>query len=671
MKKIISILFALCLFVQMPLTVFANEPYTTQTLLSQQSNELIGTQTAYQPVGVLSELPLVKPEDMYIAENGLMYIADSGLKAILVADAAGNLIRQIGNDILETPAGVYVDATGFIYVADYAREAVIQFDANGAVVNNYTRPDSPLFGKSAKFKPQKVAVDKRGNIYVVSEGSTNGIIQLSNDGTFLGYYGVNKADNSFLDRLRTLLFGSDSGSGLFLKNPPAPSNMALDQQGLVYSITKGTDSEIIKKLNVAGINMFASDITTDKDIKGIGVDYGGNVMTINQGGKITIYDSYGNLLFLFGGKDDGTSRLGLFQQPTALAVDGAGKLYVSDSEKAQITVFEPTDFGQKVLDGVALSKDGRYDQSQEYWQEVLRQNGNFGLAHSEMGKSYFKANDYPASLASYIEADDQAGYSNAFWEIRNVWLQENLTTVFSAGFAIFVAYTLLKWLNKKKQFMLPVQQRMETIRQHKFMRDISLVGHIFKHPIDTFYEIRKGNRGSIWSASILYIILYIEFTLMALFTAYLFGGNSDSVTLVTGITTVMLPLGLFLVMHYLVSTINEGSGTFKTVYIASAYALAPVLVLSMPIMIVSHILTYNEAFIYEFAMQIMLGWTVLLAVLMIKEVQDYSVGETIKNIFITIFAMVIAVLIAFVAYMLLDQVWEFIYSIIQEVMLRV
>lgn len=670
MKKIVSLLLVIGFLLTNSLPVQAKEPYMTKTLVSQSGNEFVGTQSAYQPVGILQSVDLQKPEDLYIDQQGDIYIVDSALKSVIILNENGDVITQFGNDILNTPVGIFVDTQGMIYIADYGREEILKFNKMGELQNQYGRPNSPLFGKTAKFKPQKIVVDKRGNMYVVSEGSTNGIIQLANDGTFLGYYGVNKAENSFFDQLRSLFF-PDGGGGFFLKNPPAPTNIAIDQQGLVYSLTQGTTTEIIKKLNVAGVNMFQPDITDDVDVKGVSVDQQGNVFTVSQTGKITIYDSYGNLLFVFGGKDDGTSRLGLFQQPTAIAVDANNKLYVTDSEKAQITVFEPTDFGIKVLSGVALSKDGLYDQSREHWLEVLRQNGNFGLAHTEMGKSYYKSTEYSESLAAYEAADDRSGYSDAFWEIRNIWLQENLPSVLTGGIILAVIYFILKFIHRRFKIFRPIQKVFAKIKRKKSISDFLFIGHIIKHPVDTYYEIRKGHRGNILVATCMYVLLSIEFVIFNFFTAYLFNMVSSDFSIISSIGTFILPVMLFIIMHYLVSTITEGSGSFKTVYISTAYAFAPMMIIILPLMLVSHVLTFNEAFIFDFTLQIMVVWTAVLLFIMIKEVQDYSVGETIKNILLTIFAMIIAVLIATVTYMLLDQVFAFIYSVIQEVLLRV
>jgi uncharacterized membrane protein len=55
---------------------------------------------------------------------------------------------------------------------------------------------------------------------------------------------------------------------------------------------------------------------------------------------------------------------------------------------------------------------------------------------------------------------------------------------------------------------------------------------------------------------------------------------------------------------------------------------------------------------------------------MIKEVHNYDVKALLKNIFLTFFTMVMLVLIGFLMYVLTAQLWNYVESIIQEVILR-
>lgn len=671
MKRIAQFV-ALLVFLLVPISSIASAsvPYQTETLSAD--GQTIETQTAYTPVGtLLPEVEIMNPEDIFSDTKGNLYIADSGAKKILVADKNGKFVREIGKGVLKSPTGVYVDENEKIFVADYEEEKVFRFSQDGKVEEQYGKPDSPLFGKSSSFKPQKVAVDRRGSIYVISEGSTNGIIQLSKDGGFLGYYGVNSTEGSFGTFLQKLLTSESKKANMFMKTPPAPDNIALDDQGLVYSVTEGTTNEVIKKLNVAGKNMLFPDISDEKSLQDIAVDHDGNMFVVSSTGEIYEYDSFGNLLFIFGGKDDGTNRLGLFKQPTGITIDPDGRLYVTDKERGMIQVFESTAFSKQVHEGIALFKEGRYVESQKYWEEVLEMNSSFGLAHSAMGSAYYKQQDYDKALEEYQFANDVYGYSDSFWEVRHAWMQENLETVLFALIFFAILYYIVKVIDKKKGILNQPRRRIGAIKKQRLIGELLFLFKFFRHPIDSFYYLKRKRYASILSATILYVILIVEYIYSRFYTGFIYKTVSSDANLVGELLLLLVPLALFIVVNYLVSTINDGEGRFKDIYIGTIYSLAPFLVFSPILTLLSSVLTYNEAFVYVFSIRIIYAWCLIILFIMLKEIHNYTFSDTIRNIFVTLFGMVIMLLVVFIVFVLIDQVYDFVYSIIKEAVLRV
>ncbi|MFZ9782461.1 MAG: hypothetical protein ACO3C8_04510, partial [Bacilli bacterium] len=129
-------------------------------------------------------------------------------------------------------------------------------------------------------------------------------------------------------------------------------------------------------------------------------------------------------------------------------------------------------------------------------------------------------------------------------------------------------------------------------------------------------------------------------------------------------------IGLFIFSNYLVATITNGEGFFKDVYLATAHALIPYLWVTPILAIVSNGLSYNEVIVYQLLDGLRYVWPAILVVLMIMEVHNYDVKGLIKNIFLTLFTMMMLVLIGFLLYVLAAQVVNYIESIIQEVLLR-
>ena len=56
--------------------------------------------------------------------------------------------------------------------------------------------------------------------------------------------------------------------------------------------------------------------------------------------------------------------------------------------------------------------------------------------------------------------------------------------------------------------------------------------------------------------------------------------------------------------------------------------------------------------------------------IMVKEIHNYSFGETVRNLGLTLFTMGLFLLTGYILYVLFNQLYDFISAIVQEVGLR-
>lgn len=645
----------------------AQIPYKTETL--GPNNELVETQTAYEPSKVI-KIPTLNPEDIHLTEDDALYVADTGNGRILVIKD-GILTSVIGEGFLEGPTGVYV--AGDIYVADSLAQKVFVFSPAGELIKEISKPVSPLFGKNTKFIPKKVSVDSRGNIYIVSEGSSNGLIQLNNQGEFTGFFASNLTNTSMKMMIQRLIYGSSGGTQLMKNLPPSPTNVAIDQNGLVYTVTKGLSSDPLKKFNVSGKNILSGklDVTSSGFIS-VKVDNYGNIFALNEYGHIFEYDSYGNLLFVFGGKQSGEERVGLLKSPIALDIAQDGTLYVLDKEKNIVQSYQPTAFTYEVHEGIALYKEGLYVESEDIWSKVLKMNSSFILSYQALAKAYFKRDLNDEALQSFKLAEDQVGYSEAFWEIRNDWLQANLGYVIIILVLLYLISKILKKVDEKKGIYNPVRRFFKKFKEIKIISDLLYMKHFLLNPLDAYYEMKRKNRISSVSATLLYVWFAVLQLTDIYFKGYIFNDvNTANVNVLRVIFIALVPLALWIIANYLISTINDGEGRFKDIYNGTIYAFSPYLIFVLPLQLLTNVLTLNESFIYSFSMIFIITWCLILLFLMIKEVHNYTVGESLKNILLTLFGVILIVLTLFILTLLVNHEVDFIQSIIQELRIRV
>ena len=229
-------------------------------------------------------------------------------------------------------------------------------------------------------------------MYIVCESNTNGIVEISptEGGTFLGYFGTNFASSDLWTIFRRAI-ATDAQKAKMVSNIPAtPDNLAIDDKGLILTVTRGEQETTLKRLNIAGKNLIES-CPGYADVPAA-VCSGGhdNIFVVDQQGYIYEYNNEGELLFVFGGPDDGSQRVGLSTIAASIQTDTSDRIYVLDTDKNQIQVYEPTEFTNLLHEALYLYSKGRYTESKEPLTEVLKKNSMFDYANKAMGRAYFQ-----------------------------------------------------------------------------------------------------------------------------------------------------------------------------------------------------------------------------------------------------------------------------------------
>ncbi len=655
------------------ISALAETPYRTYTVDGYgYAQETQTAYLAYETVVKFGDEFMKNPSDMCITDDGEIYVADTGNARILVGNEQGELLKIIGEGTLVTPKGVFVTEDKHIYVADRDAQAVFEFDADGTVLNTYTKPSSPLYGDSLSFLPIKLVVNDAGVMYIICESNTNGIVEISptDGGTFLGYFGTNYASTD----IRTIIYRAiltDAQRAKMVSNiPSTPGNLAIDQKGLIYTVTRGDGKKTLKRLNIAGTNLIEPD-SYDQVPAAVAAGNHDNVYVASQQGYIYEYNNEGELLYVFGGLDDGTQRVGLSTMVTSIQVDTNDNIYILDSDKSQIQVYEPSEFTRLLHEALYLYSKGRYTESKGPLTKVLEMNSMFDYANKAMGRAYFQEENYEEALRYARLAKDYEGYSDAFWEIRNQWLKHNIVAAILLIVAVFVIWKLIKYFDKKKNILAKPKAFWEERKKNRVLSNLLYANYFMKHPIDGSYGIAREGRASFAAPSILLFLFTLEFVIDKYLCGFLQKtvreGRYEIFSDVGGILLVIVALT---VCNYLVCTINEGEGTVKKIYTYFCYSLMPYILLTPLKFILSHVLTDNEQFLITLVQIVTFGWIAVLVVLAIKEVNNYTAGETFKIICLTIFTILILALLIFIVYVLWAQVFEFISAVFGEVVYR-
>jgi len=191
------------------------------------------------------------------------------------------------------------------------------------------------------------------------------------------------------------------------------------------------------------------------------------------------------------------------------------------------------------------------------------------------------------------------------------------------------------------------------------------------HPGDGYYWIRHKEKGSVGIAVLLVLIFGLCFTLNRLMTSFVVSAiNVRSVNLLPEIGGVVLLYVLLCVGNWSITCLMDGEGRFKDIMIAIGYAMLPMIVTYVLATIVSQFLADNEQAFYGIIMALGIAYTLIMALVGIMQVHNYTLGKTLLTLLLTLVAVFIIIFLVLLIANFIGQVIAFGQSIYTELIFR-
>ncbi len=194
---------------------------------------------------------------------------------------------------------------------------------------------------------------------------------------------------------------------------------------------------------------------------------------------------------------------------------------------------------------------------------------------------------------------------------------------------------------------------------------------LFTHPIDTFNDIKSEGRGSLAIANTLLILYFIEGIINYFTTGYLFTNNDvQQFSLVPILAKTFLLVVVWCVANWAMSTLLEGSGTFKDIWVATCYSLTPLVLFQVPLSIASNFMILSESMFFTSFTAIFTAWSLLLLFFGMMIVHDFTVSKTLGCILLTIGMILVVVFLVLLAFSIYQQISVFAKTIMTEILRR-
>ncbi|QDK81764.1 hypothetical protein EXU85_25395 [Spirosoma sp. KCTC 42546] len=326
-----------------------------------------GTQGFSGDNGPATSANLSSPSGIAVDGTGILFFADQTNNRIRKVATDGTLTTVAGNGTtdfsgdngpaidaaLNSPSGVAVDGTGNLFIADRTNNRIRKVATNGTITTvagtgTYGFSGDNVAAISADLaNPTGVAVDGSGNLFIADAGNHR-IRKVATNGTITTVAG--NGTNSF---------GGDNGpaTDAALANP---TGVAVDGSGNLFiadagnhRIRKVATNGTITTVAGNGTNGFSGDNGSATDAAltnptGVAVDGMGTLFIADQtnhrirkvttGGTITTVAGTGTNGF---DGDNGPATSAQLNTPSEVAIDGNGNLFIDDTFNHRIRKVTP------------------------------------------------------------------------------------------------------------------------------------------------------------------------------------------------------------------------------------------------------------------------------------------------------------------------------------------
>jgi len=733
--RILAVLFAVIMLASVPVSAAASYQtyiYSSSGFPLYSPDAYSPQQSVDSTYMGLGETPLEDPRDIVVDDAGNVYIVDMKTNRVVVLDKYYKLkftIEKFINDNgiedeFTAPQGVFVserkvsqkDENGnviyddegkpvrvdekLIYVCDTNANRIVVFDENGEFVKIIPQPEDQLFEEDAVYKPVAIAVDDYGRLYVVSSTTYQGIIMMTSDGVFTGFIGAQKVSLSAWEIIMRM-FQTEAQAKKKEENISTEfNNVDIDEEGFIYATISSIEEKDVanairkksksgtyapvKMLNGAGeeimrrngfyppsgeVQFMGNAATEANKMAGpskivdvaVGPERTWSIIDEKRS-KIFTYDFDGNLLFAFG---DLGQQLGNISLIKAICYQDTNLLVLDNSNKS-FTVFTRTEYGDTLLEAIQHENQRLYNLSRTDWENVLMRNSNFDEAYIGIGQALYKDGKYEESLVYYKAAYDTANYSKSYQEIRKAWIQDWILLIPIAVIVICLLYSLLfRWANK-------INRAAAISGKKKTFKEELLYGfHVIFHPFDGFWDLKHEKRGSMRASLVFILLAVVSFFYQAIGESYLANPQGSYTTILIQFLGVVVPLVLWVVANWCLTTLFDGEGSMKDIFIATSYSLLPLILIIAPATLATNVLTLSELNIVDLLVSFSFIWMGLLLFCGMMVTHDYTVPKNIITCAFTIVAMVFIMFVGILFSTLLSEIVGFVSNIILEINYRI
>ena len=207
-------------------------------------------------------------------------------------------------------------------------------------------------------------------------------------------------------------------------------------------------------------------------------------------------------------------------------------------------------------------------------------------------------------------------------------------------------------------------------RKVTFKEEILFVFHLMFHPFDGFYDLKHEKRGSPRVATLFMLLTVISLFYRSVGTGYVMNPQGEYSTIFMQLLIVAVPVALFVIANWCLTTLFDGEGSLKDIYVAVGYSLLPISLTMIPTTLFSNVVVASETDILTLITTLGFIWAGFLIFFGMMVTHDYSIGKNLLITVVTIVGMVFIMFLGILFTSLVVDMMTFVTDIVSEINYR-
>ena len=200
----------------------------------------------------------------------------------------------------------------------------------------------------------------------------------------------------------------------------------------------------------------------------------------------------------------------------------------------------------------------------------------------------------------------------------------------------------------------------------------SYMFYTIAHPMDGYYWIRHRDYGSVPLAILMVILFSLSFTANRLLASFVVNDldprGVDALYELMGVLAFYL---LLCVSNWSITCLMNGEGRMKDIAVAVGYGTVPMTAVMVAATIISQFIADDEQAFYGILIGVGIAYGVIMMLMGIMQVHNYTLGKTLLTLILTFIAALIIVFLLLLLSNLLGMVYNFFHSVYTELIFRV